>query len=155
MMRRRGFLKCAGAGTLTLGLDRFSWAASSAAGVAGANNDVRLAMVGIGSAEAKGGVGGRGRQLINALRKKSETGLVALGGALIGIGFALLPFGRGFGFAAMTVAVWTMGEILSMPFASTIVAARAGDAVLLVAKTNGANIRWSVVSNDGAALSTV
>jgi len=31
----------------------------------------------------------------------------------------------------------------------------AGDAVLLVAKTNGANIRWSVVSNDGAALSTV
>jgi predicted MFS family arabinose efflux permease len=67
--------------------------------------------------------------LINALRKKSETGLVALGGALIGIGFALLPFGRGFGYAAMTVAVWTMGEILSMPFASTIVAARAGDAV--------------------------
>ena len=31
----------------------------------------------------------------------------------------------------------------------------AGDAVLLVAKTNGANIRWSVAMNDGAALSTV
>ena len=31
----------------------------------------------------------------------------------------------------------------------------AGDAVLLVAKVNGTNKRWSVVSNDGAALSTV
>jgi predicted MFS family arabinose efflux permease len=67
--------------------------------------------------------------LINALRKKSETRLVALGGALIGIGFALLPFGRGFVYAALTVAVWTMGEILSMPFASTIAAARGGEAI--------------------------
>lgn len=31
----------------------------------------------------------------------------------------------------------------------------AGDAVLLAAKSSGANIRWSVVSNDGATLSTV
>jgi predicted RecA/RadA family phage recombinase len=31
----------------------------------------------------------------------------------------------------------------------------AGDAVLLVGKVNGSNARWSVVSNDGAALSTV
>jgi len=67
--------------------------------------------------------------LINALRKKSETGLVALGGALIAIGFAILPFGRGFGYAALTVAVWSMGEILSMPFASTIAASRGGEAI--------------------------
>ena len=38
---------------------------------------------------------------------------------------------------------------------NTITFNDAGDAVLLVAKTSGANIRWSVVSNDGAALSTV
>lgn len=38
---------------------------------------------------------------------------------------------------------------------NTITLNDAGDAVLLVAKTNGANIRWSVVSNDGASLSTV
>ena len=31
----------------------------------------------------------------------------------------------------------------------------AGDAILLAAKANGANIRWSVVSNDGCTLSTV
>jgi len=78
MMRRRGFLKCAGAGALTLGLGRIGWSASSPAGVAGANNDVCLAVVGIGSDEAKGGVGGRGRQLINALRKVRGTRIVAL-----------------------------------------------------------------------------
>jgi hypothetical protein len=38
---------------------------------------------------------------------------------------------------------------------NTITFNDAGDSVLLVAKTNGANIRWSVVSNDGAALTTV
>jgi predicted RecA/RadA family phage recombinase len=35
---------------------------------------------------------------------------------------------------------------------TTITLNDAGDAVLLVGKANGANIRWSVVSNDGAAL---
>jgi predicted RecA/RadA family phage recombinase len=35
---------------------------------------------------------------------------------------------------------------------TTITLNDAGDAVLLMGKANGANIRWSVVSNDGAAL---
>jgi predicted RecA/RadA family phage recombinase len=38
---------------------------------------------------------------------------------------------------------------------NTITLNDAGDAVLLQAKANGANKRWSVVSNDGGALSTV
>ncbi|MCX5683756.1 MAG: hypothetical protein NT049_08735, partial [Planctomycetota bacterium] len=38
---------------------------------------------------------------------------------------------------------------------NTITLDDAGDAILLVAKANGTNKRWSVVSNDGAALSTV
>ena len=38
---------------------------------------------------------------------------------------------------------------------NTITLNDAGDAVLLVGKVNGANKRWSVVSNDGAALTTV
>ena len=38
---------------------------------------------------------------------------------------------------------------------NTITFNDAGDAVLLVAKRSGANLRWSVVVNDGAALSTV
>jgi len=36
---------------------------------------------------------------------------------------------------------------------TTITLDTAGDAVLLVAKQNGSNIRWSVVMNDGASLS--
>ena len=38
---------------------------------------------------------------------------------------------------------------------NTITLNDAGDAVLLVGKVSGTNKRWSVVSNDGAALSTV
>jgi len=38
---------------------------------------------------------------------------------------------------------------------NTITLDDAGDAILLVAKANGANVRWSVVSNDGCTLSTV
>ena len=38
---------------------------------------------------------------------------------------------------------------------NTITMDDAGDAILLVAKANGANKRWSVVSNDGCTLSTV
>lgn len=38
---------------------------------------------------------------------------------------------------------------------NTITLNDAGDAVLLAGKVNGANKRWSVVSNDGAVLSTV
>jgi predicted MFS family arabinose efflux permease len=66
--------------------------------------------------------------LIHAVRRRSEMKIIALGAALFGIGFGLLPLGRGFLFAAMTVIVWTMGEILTMPLSGTVVAARAGDA---------------------------
>ncbi|MCX6560824.1 MAG: MFS transporter [Candidatus Aminicenantes bacterium] len=66
--------------------------------------------------------------LIHAVRRRSEMKIIALGAALIGIGFGLLPLGRGFFFAALTVVVWSMGEILTMPLSGTVVAFRAGDA---------------------------
>ena len=43
MVRRRSFLKCAGAGALTLGLRGIGLAAAAPSGLAGANDDVRLA----------------------------------------------------------------------------------------------------------------
>ena len=76
-MGRRGFLKHAGAGALALGLPKPSWADTLAKPV-GANNDVRIAVVGIGSKEAVGGVGGRGRQLIGSLQKVRAARIVAL-----------------------------------------------------------------------------
>ena len=66
--------------------------------------------------------------LIHALRRRSEMKIIALGTVFIGIGFGLLPFGRGFLYAAVTVVVWTMGEILTMPLSATVVAHRAGAA---------------------------
>jgi predicted MFS family arabinose efflux permease len=66
--------------------------------------------------------------LLHALRKKNEMKIIALGACFIGTGFALLPLGRGFLFAAFTVAVWTMGEILTMPLTATVASHRAGAA---------------------------
>jgi predicted MFS family arabinose efflux permease len=54
--------------------------------------------------------------------------LVALGGLALGAGYALMPWGRSFPYAALTVAVWTIGEILTLPVLNAVVAARAGDA---------------------------
>ncbi len=64
--------------------------------------------------------------LIHALRRRSEMKIVALGTVFIALGFGLLPFGRGFLYAAATVVIWTMGEILTMPLSATVVAHRAG-----------------------------
>jgi predicted RecA/RadA family phage recombinase len=52
-------------------------------------------------------------------------------------------------------AVITCATTVNQTGNNTITLNDAGDAVLLVGKANGANVRWSVVSNDGAALSTV
>jgi len=67
--------------------------------------------------------------LINALRNKSMNKIIALGSLLLGTGFALLPYGRGFLFAAFTVVVWTTGEMLSLPTLTALIANHSNDAV--------------------------
>jgi len=52
-------------------------------------------------------------------------------------------------------AVITCATTVNQTGNNTITLNDAGDAVRLVAKQNGANLRWSVVSNDGATLATV
>jgi MFS family permease len=52
--------------------------------------------------------------------------MINLSFILLGLGFGLMPLGRGFLYAAFTVAVWTFGEILSMPLLMAVVAGRAG-----------------------------
>jgi MFS family permease len=66
--------------------------------------------------------------LLHSLRKQNEMKIIAIGACFIGAGFGLLPLGRGFLFAAFTVAVWTMGEILTMPLTATVASHRAGAA---------------------------
>jgi len=50
--------------------------------------------------------------------------------------------------------VVTVATTINQTGNDTITFADAGDAVLLIGKQNGANGRWSVQMNDGAALST-
>lgn len=64
--------------------------------------------------------------LIHWIGKKSLTRFIALSFILTGLGFALMPLGRGFPYAALTVAVWTFGEMLSMPLLGALIALRAG-----------------------------
>lgn len=54
--------------------------------------------------------------------------LVGIGGFFFGVGMALLPFGSGFAYAAFTVVVWTIGEMLAFPMSAGAVANRAGEA---------------------------
>ena len=64
--------------------------------------------------------------LIHWIGKRSLIRFISLSFLLTGLGFALMPFGRGFIYAAFTVAVWTFGEMLSMPLLGAFIAVRAG-----------------------------
>ena len=64
--------------------------------------------------------------LIYWIGKRSLNRFIALSFFLTGLGFALMPLGRGFLYAALTVSVWTFGEMLSMPLLGSLIALRAG-----------------------------
>jgi predicted MFS family arabinose efflux permease len=64
--------------------------------------------------------------LVHWIGRRSRYPYIALSFLLTGLGFALMPLGRGFLYGAMTVAVWTFGEMLSMPLLGSLIAVRAG-----------------------------
>jgi predicted MFS family arabinose efflux permease len=64
--------------------------------------------------------------LIRRLERRDPARLLAAGVALVCVGLGLMPLGRGFGFALATVCVWTVGEMLSLPFSNVLVARRGG-----------------------------
>jgi len=64
--------------------------------------------------------------LIHGVQRFDPLRMVALGALLLGGGFALLPLGSSFAFAALTVAVWTFGEMLTFPLGESVVSTRAG-----------------------------
>lgn len=67
--------------------------------------------------------------LMEKLKGKPLIKITATGALLIGLGFGMMPLGRGFLFAAFTVVVWTMGEMLALPSLTTIIANHSDDSV--------------------------
>ncbi len=63
--------------------------------------------------------------LLRAVERADHMALAGLGCLLVCSGFALLPLGRGWAFAALTVVVWTAGEMLSLPLTNSIASRRA------------------------------
>ena len=63
--------------------------------------------------------------LVHSLARRDPLKVAAVGAVLFCGGLALLPFGRGFGYLACTVVIWTVGEMLVFPLVTSAVAARA------------------------------
>ncbi len=63
--------------------------------------------------------------LIHAVRNYDRMRLSGLGALLICVGYALVPHGRTLAYLALTVFVWTFGEMLVLPILNVVVAERA------------------------------
>jgi len=63
--------------------------------------------------------------LLRAVERRDHMALAGLGCLLVCTGFALLPLGTSWAFAALTVVVWTAGEMLSVPLTNSIASNRA------------------------------
>ena len=66
--------------------------------------------------------------LMERIRRYPLVRTIGVSFVLLGLGLGLMPLGRGFAFGALTVAVWTVGEMLSMPLLGALIAGRADDA---------------------------
>ena len=75
---RRHFLKSSITAGVALGLPKIVIGAERGAGAIGANEAIRLAVIGLGATTAVGGVGGRGHQLIACLREIPNARIAAL-----------------------------------------------------------------------------
>ncbi len=65
--------------------------------------------------------------LVHRVGSRDPLKLVGIGGLLFGLGMALLPFGIGFAYAAFTVVIWTIGEMLAFPLSAGAVANRSDE----------------------------
>lgn len=65
--------------------------------------------------------------LMEKIRKYPLALMINVSFVMLGIGLGLMPFGRSFGYGAMTVAVWTVGEMLSMPLVAALIARRSDE----------------------------
>ncbi|MFI5143352.1 MAG: MFS transporter, partial [Thermoanaerobaculales bacterium] len=62
--------------------------------------------------------------LVRALEHRNHLRIAAVGALLVCGGLALLPLGHSLAFAALTILVWTAGEMLSLPMINAVAASR-------------------------------
>ena len=65
--------------------------------------------------------------LMEKIRKYPLARMINVSFILLGVGFGLMPLGRGFAFAGLAMAILTFGEMLSMPLVTALIAGRADD----------------------------
>jgi len=65
--------------------------------------------------------------LIHKLENKNPLQIIAYGALFLAGGFALLPYGISYFYAAFTVTIWTFGEILVFPLIASFIANRTSD----------------------------
>lgn len=63
--------------------------------------------------------------LVHRLAGRDPVRVTGVGAFLFCLGFSLLPLGSTFAFAAFTVVIWTIGEMLAFPMVTTAAANRA------------------------------
>ena len=63
--------------------------------------------------------------LVHSLARRDPLRVSSIGVVLFCGGLALLPFGRGFSYVVVTVAIWSLGEMLAFPMVTTAIANRA------------------------------
>lgn len=63
--------------------------------------------------------------LVHRVARYDPLRMTGLGAFFLCLGLALLPLGRGFAYAAFTVLIWTIGEMLAFPIIAGVIANRA------------------------------
>ena len=64
--------------------------------------------------------------LIHRAERHDRLLLIGAGALCIGGGFALMPLGQSAAWVALTIGVWTLGEMLALPLLNVVAADRAG-----------------------------
>lgn len=65
--------------------------------------------------------------LIHSIERRSTLKIMTIGTVLFALGFGILPLSTSYLFAAITVVIWTFGEILIFPLVTGLIANRASD----------------------------
>ncbi len=63
--------------------------------------------------------------LVHSAEGRARMPRIALGCFLVCAGFGLMPFGTSLAYAAFTIVVWSVGEMLALPMINAVVADRA------------------------------